>query len=147
MTRSGRKPTSCDRYPHAPLALGRKGEAGLDIFRRRVREVVENLSNGHAGCEVGEDLVTVMRMPRMHGRPPRLPGSRVIRDRHCSYTKDLLPVGEMSHRPICELTTSAMIPAMIKPTIVILLPKPWQSLQIARGQTLEPRSLSSVGAT
>src|SRR5215212_2796909 len=26
-----------------------------------------------------------MRMPRMHGRPPRLPGSIVIRDRHWSF--------------------------------------------------------------
>src|SRR5205085_1687030 len=30
-----------------------------------------------------------MRMPRMQGRPPRLPGSIVIRDRHWSFIANL----------------------------------------------------------
>src|SRR5436190_18849692 len=34
---------------------------------------------------------TVMRIPRMHGWPLRLPGSMVIRDRHCSFIRNLLP--------------------------------------------------------
>src|SRR5205823_7535297 len=40
-----------------PFSFGGKGEAGLDVLRRQVREVIENFGHGHPRGQVGEDIV------------------------------------------------------------------------------------------
>src|SRR5205823_4613615 len=53
----GQRAVSCDADPHAPLPLRGKGEAGLDVLLRQVREVIEDFGDGHSRREVGEDIV------------------------------------------------------------------------------------------
>jgi hypothetical protein len=38
------------------VAIGREREAGLDVFRGEVREIVEHFSDGHASAQVIEDI-------------------------------------------------------------------------------------------
>ena len=70
---------------HAPLPLGGKGEAGLDVFLRQVRKVIEDFGDGHSSREVGEDVVN----GDAHAADARTAaatcaGSIVIRDRQSS---------------------------------------------------------------
>ena len=62
---------------HTALAIGRVGEAGADILLGQFRVIGDNIRDILAASQPNTSA-TVIRIPRMQGRPPRLPGSIVI---------------------------------------------------------------------
>lgn len=79
-TGSDRIAVSCGRDdPQPPLPVGRKGKARPDVLRRQIREVCQNILTDIPPARYSSTSRTVIRSPRMHGCPLRLPGSIVIR--------------------------------------------------------------------
>lgn len=44
-------------YPQPAFTVGRKCEAGANVFSREVREIRKNLIDGHSGREVFKDIL------------------------------------------------------------------------------------------
>jgi hypothetical protein len=74
----GRIAVSCGDGQGLLFTVGGVSEAGEDVLLGEVGEVGEDFGVGHAGGEVGEDVVDGDSIPRMQGLPLRLPGSRVM---------------------------------------------------------------------
>ena len=60
------------------FAVGREGQAGFKVFRRKVREIGQNFRFGHARSQIVEDFVNRNAHATNTGFPPAL--ARLDRD-------------------------------------------------------------------
>jgi hypothetical protein len=78
------------------VGLARRiGKCCPDVIRLEVGEVTEDFVVRHASASIARMSVTRTRNPRMHGRPPHLSGSTVMRSRR--FMLAIVP------RPRCEI--------------------------------------------
>jgi len=61
------------------FAIGSEFETCADVFPLQLGVVIDNLSSLMPDASQPSTSYTVMRMERMHGLPPRLSGSMVMR--------------------------------------------------------------------
>ena len=77
---SGRKEAPRNRADKVVVPVSSISERSTDILESKFRKLLNHLLIGHPGGQP-RTSPTEMRMPRMQGRPPRLPGSMVISSR------------------------------------------------------------------
>src|SRR5207247_8118745 len=71
---------SSRRLQDRVVRLARRiGERRLNVIRLKVTKVPKDFLVRHPSASIPRISVTRMRIPRMHGRPPHLPGSTVMR--------------------------------------------------------------------